>query len=84
MGAGAGSFLFSGLEMKAKSLRYDLRKIKIDDNYVRRVNFKKNYIKDQVNWDSFLSKHDLIWERTPNDYFTAPFRKWSSWSDVLL
>lgn len=30
-------------------------------------------IEDQVNWDSFLSQHDLIWERTPNDYFTAPF-----------
>lgn len=28
---------------------------------------------DQVDWKSFLSKHDLIWEKTPDDYFTAPF-----------
>lgn len=42
MGAEAGSFLFSGLEMKAESLRYDLRKIKIYNNYVRGVNFRKN------------------------------------------
>ena len=41
MGSGAGSFLFSGLEMKAESLRYELRKVKIYDNYVRGVNFRK-------------------------------------------
>ncbi len=41
-GSGAGSFLFSGLEMKAESLRYELRKVKIYDNYVRGVNFRKN------------------------------------------
>jgi alpha-L-fucosidase 2 len=26
-----------------------------------------------INWKSFLSLHDLIWEKTPNDYFNAPF-----------
>ena len=41
MGAGAGSFLFSGLDSKMESLRYDLKKIKIYDNYVRGVNFRK-------------------------------------------
>lgn len=41
MGAGAGSFLFSGLDVKSESLRYDLKKVKIYDNYVRGVNFRK-------------------------------------------
>ena len=26
-----------------------------------------------VNLKSFLSHHDLIWDKTPNDYFNAPF-----------
>lgn len=30
-------------------------------------------INDQVHWESFLAQHDLIWERTPDDYFNAPF-----------
>lgn len=41
MGAGAGSLLFSGLDARTKSLRYDLKKVKIYDNYVRGVNFRK-------------------------------------------
>lgn len=42
MTAGAGSFLFSGLEAKAENVRYDLKRIKIYDNYVRGVHFRKN------------------------------------------
>lgn len=30
-------------------------------------------ISEQVDWKSFLSRHDLVWEQTPDDYFTAPF-----------
>lgn len=30
-------------------------------------------IQDKVDWESFLKRHDLIWERTPDDYFNAPF-----------
>lgn len=42
IGIGSGSFLFSGLDARMESLRYDLKKIKIYDNYVRGVNFRKN------------------------------------------
>ncbi len=42
MSVGAGSFLFSGLDMKVESLRYDLKQVKIYDNYVRGVHFRKN------------------------------------------
>lgn len=42
IGAGAGSFLLSGIDLKAESLKYDLRKVKIYDNYVRGVNFRKD------------------------------------------
>ena len=41
MGAGAGSFLFSGFDTKAENLRYDLKQVKIYDNYVRGVHFRK-------------------------------------------
>ena len=30
-------------------------------------------INDKVDWKSFLARHDLVWDRTPDDYFTAPF-----------
>ena len=30
-------------------------------------------IDDQLDWKSFLSRHDLVWEKTPDDYFNAPF-----------
>ncbi|MEN8117367.1 MAG: glycoside hydrolase family 95-like protein [Bacteroidota bacterium] len=30
-------------------------------------------INKQIDWESFLARHDLIWEQTPNDYFNAPF-----------
>ena len=30
-------------------------------------------LKVQIDWASFLSRHDLVWERTPDDYFNAPF-----------
>ena len=30
-------------------------------------------LKEQINWESFLSRHDLVWERAPDDYFNAPF-----------
>lgn len=32
-----------------------------------------NYIVDSVKWDTFLSRHDLVWGRIPTDYFNAPF-----------
>lgn len=41
IGAGAGSFLFSGFDINAESLRYDLKRVKIYDNYVRGVHFRK-------------------------------------------
>jgi len=28
---------------------------------------------ENVNWRSFLSLHDLVWKKSPNDYFNAPF-----------
>lgn len=42
IGAGAGSFLFSGIDINAESLRYDLKRVKIYDNYVRGLHFRKN------------------------------------------
>ncbi|MCK5280047.1 MAG: hypothetical protein KAK04_15945 [Cyclobacteriaceae bacterium] len=30
-------------------------------------------INDKVDWKSFLSRHDLVWEKTPYNYYTAPF-----------
>ena len=30
-------------------------------------------IDENVNLKSFLSLHDLIWQKSPNDYFNAPF-----------
>lgn len=42
IGAGAGSLLLSGFDFNSDSLKYDLKKIKIYDNYVRGVNFRKN------------------------------------------
>lgn len=42
MTAGAGSFLFSGIEAQVENVRYDLKRIKIYDNYVRGVHFRKN------------------------------------------
>lgn len=30
-------------------------------------------VDDSVDWKAFLSRHDLIWEKTPRDYFDAPF-----------
>ncbi|MDD2657438.1 MAG: HIRAN domain-containing protein [Candidatus Pacebacteria bacterium] len=41
IGAGAGSLLLSGIDLNAESLKYDLKQIKIYDNYVRGVNFRK-------------------------------------------
>lgn len=42
IGASAGSLLFSGWDLRAESFKYDLKKVKIYDNYVRGVNFRKN------------------------------------------
>ena len=28
---------------------------------------------EKFDWRTFLFRHDLIWERSPDDYFTAPF-----------
>lgn len=41
--------------------------------WVNTVCANTNYIIDSVKWDTFLSRHDLVWERTPTDYFNAPF-----------
>lgn len=30
-------------------------------------------IDEKIDWEAFLSRHDLVWEQTPNDYFNAPF-----------
>lgn len=48
LSAGAGSFLVSGIDAKAENIRYDLKKIKIYDNYARGVDFRK--------WDYFTSQ----------------------------
>lgn len=48
MRAGAGSFLFSGLDAKFESLRYDLKQVKIYDNYVRGVHFRKSDFLDNL------------------------------------
>lgn len=42
LSAGAGSLFIKGLNVDSDSLQYDLKKIKIYDNYVRGVNFRKN------------------------------------------
>lgn len=34
---------------------------------------RSGMVTDKVNWKEFLSRHDLIWERMPDDYFAAPF-----------
>ncbi|NQU52215.1 MAG: hypothetical protein HQ522_06710 [Bacteroidetes bacterium] len=34
---------------------------------------KSPTLKEQIDWGSFLSHHDLVWEKTPDDYFNAPF-----------
>ena len=30
-------------------------------------------ISEHIDWRDFLSRHDLIWEQTPDDYYNAPF-----------
>ena len=30
-------------------------------------------IVEEIDWASFLSRHDLVWDRMPDDYFNAPF-----------
>lgn len=30
-------------------------------------------LNDKIDWQSFLSRHDMVWEKTPDDYFNAPF-----------
>jgi hypothetical protein len=27
----------------------------------------------KVNWEDFLSRHDMVWDTMPGDYFEAPF-----------
>lgn len=31
------------------------------------------FIKKDIDWRLFLSRHDLVWEKIPYDYFNAPF-----------
>jgi alpha-L-fucosidase 2 len=31
------------------------------------------HVENKVDWKSFLSKHDLVWDQTPDNYFNAPF-----------
>ena len=30
-------------------------------------------VENRVDWKDFLSRHDLVWEKTPRSYFDAPF-----------
>lgn len=30
-------------------------------------------ISEHIDWRDFLSRHDLVWEQTPDDYYNAPF-----------
>lgn len=47
--AGAGSLLFTGFHMNSENLKYDLKKVKIYDNYVRGVHFrKKDFLSAQL------------------------------------
>lgn len=33
----------------------------------------QDLISDKIDWETFLSRHDLIWNKTPVSYFDAPF-----------
>lgn len=55
LSAGAGSLLFTGFDVKSENIKYDLKKVKIYDNYVRGVNFrKKDFLKTS------LQENDLV------------------------
>ena len=30
-------------------------------------------IENQIDWKSFLSRHDMVWAKMPTNYFNAPF-----------
>lgn len=42
LASGTGSLLLSGIGLNQEFLKYDLQKVKIYDNYVRGVNFRKS------------------------------------------
>lgn len=29
------------------------------------------HVENKVDWKSFLSKHDLVWDQTPDNYFNV-------------
>lgn len=35
--------------------------------------FAYGHVGNEVDWKSFLSRHDLVWDKTPDSYFNAPF-----------
>lgn len=35
--------------------------------------FVHGHVVNSIDWKSFLSKHDLVWDETPDSYFNAPF-----------
>lgn len=41
--------------------------------WVNIVYVHANHIIDQIDWETFLSRHDLVWDKTPDSYFNAPF-----------
>ena len=56
LAAGSGSLLFTGLNIGSEQINYDLRKVKIYDNYVRGVHFqKKNFLAVQLKVDDVLN-----------------------------
>ena len=34
---------------------------------------KTKKIKTNINWSSFLSRHDMIWKKVPTEWTQAPF-----------
>lgn len=65
LSAGAGIFMVSGIKSSVESIRNDLKKIKIYDNYARGVDFRK--------WDFFASNlkegDEIILIREPNNKY---------------
>ena len=36
-------------------------------------NMPNSHVPNQVNWEEFLSRHDLLWDQLPSSYFDCPF-----------
>jgi hypothetical protein len=37
------------------------------------MNINPDNINDQINWEDFFKKHDLVWDRIPRRWYEAPF-----------